>query len=170
MIVRAWMYCYTLKAGKRISSSSLKADAFHHLTDSLSSIGSTLGIIGLLIGGDLVILDPIASIIIALFIIKVGIDIAKEAIDQVVDKSAPSEFENALREIISEKKNILALDSLKTRQFGNKYYVEIEIAVDDKLTVKEGHDIALDLHDDIESRYNNIKHCMIHVNPYEKEK
>ena len=170
IIVKAWMYFYTLKAAKRISSSSLKADAFHHLTDSLSSIGSTLGIIGLLIGGDLVILDPIASIIIALFIVKVGIDIAKEAIDQVVDKSAPSEFENSLREIISEKKNILSLDSLKTRQFGNKYYVEIEIAVDDKLTVKEGHDIALDLHDDIESRYNNIKHCMIHVNPYEKER
>ena len=77
IVIKAWMYFYTLHAANKINSTGLKADAFHHLSDSLSSIASALGIIGLIIGGIWTILDSIASIIIALFIIKVSIDICE---------------------------------------------------------------------------------------------
>ena len=165
ILVKGWMFLYTYKVAKKINSSLLKADAFHHLTDSLSSFGSLLGIIGLIIGGMWSILDPIASIIIALFILKVGYDIAVSAVNQVVDKAAPEEFETKIREIISSFKEIVRVNSLKTRMFGNMYYLEIEIAIDDNLTVKEGHDIAKRLHDQIEEEFKEVKHCMIHIDP-----
>lgn len=170
IIVKGWMYFYTLKAAKKINSTSLKADAFHHLTDSLSSIGSFVGIIGLLLGGKLVILDPIASILIAIFIIKVSVDIAKEGFNQLVDKAAPEEFENEILSICKNNKQVKRINSLKTRIFGSMYYIELEIAVDDNLTVLNSHTIAKELHDEIEKKYSNVKHCMIHIDPYSIEK
>ena len=168
ILTKGWMFLYTLMAAKKIESSLLKADAYHHLTDSLSSFGSLLGIIGLIIGGKWSILDPIASIVIALFIVKIGFDISVSAINQVVDKAAPEEFENEITNIIHSFKDIKHLNSLKTRMFGNMYYIEIEIAVDDNLTVKEGHEIAKRLHDTIEEKYKNVKHCMVHVDPLDE--
>ena len=165
ILVKGWMFIYTYRVAKKINSSILKADAFHHLTDSLSSFGSLLGIIGLIIGGMWSILDPVATVIIAIFILKVGFDIAISAVNQVVDKAAPQEFEDKVRNIISSFKEIVRVNSLKTRMFGNMYYLEIEIAIDDNLTVKEGHDIAKRLHDKIENEFEDVKHCMIHIDP-----
>ena len=169
ILVKGWMFIYTCKAAKRINSSLLKADAYHHLTDSLSSFGSLLGIIGLIIGGMWSILDPIASIIIALFIVKVAFDIAINAVDQVVDKAAPEEFEQEIKDLVNAFPGVIRLNSLKTRMFANRYYLEIEIAVDDALSIKEAHEIAKQLHDKIENQYDNIKHCMIHVDPASEE-
>ncbi|MCQ2771882.1 MAG: cation diffusion facilitator family transporter [Bacilli bacterium] len=165
IVVKFVMYLYTVRVAKKINSTSLKADAYHHLSDSLSSIGSVLGIAGLMIGGNWSILDPIASIIIALFILKVAFDIAKAAVNEVVDHSAPEEFEKEIRNITTSTKGVLNINSLKTRQFGNKFYVELEIAVDGSITVEEGHNIAKSVHDKIESNFSNIKHCMVHVDP-----
>jgi len=167
IIIKFWMFLYTKKAAKRINSTSLKADAYHHLSDSLSSIGSLLGIIGLIIGGNWAILDPIASIIISLFIIRVAYVIGKEGIDQVVDKTAPEEFQNMVKDITLKIEGVKKVNDLKTRQFGNKYYVDIEIAVDGSISVKEGHNIANKVHDALEHKFENIKHCMVHVDPFE---
>lgn len=167
IIVKFIMYVYTIRVAKRINSTSLKADAYHHLSDSLSSFGSVLGIVGLMLGGCWSILDPIASIVIALFILKVAYDVAKSAINEVVDHAAPEEFENSIKEIVNNTDGVVSINSLKTRQFGNKYYVEIEIAVEGSISVKEGHSIAKKVHDQIEDKYEDIKHCMIHVDPYE---
>ena len=165
IVVKGLMFVYTIHAAKQIRSSLLKADAYHHLSDSLSSFGSLLGIIGIMIGGMWSILDPIAAIIIAIFIFKVGVDISISAINQVVDRAAPEEFEKEITEIVTNFNGVLRMNSLKSRMFGNVYYVEIEIAVDDALTIKEAHEIAKELHDKIELEHNDIKHCMIHVDP-----
>lgn len=166
IVIKFIMFLYSFNVAKRINSTSLKADSYHHLSDSFSSIGSVLGIIGIMIGGSWSILDPIASIIIALFILKVAFDIAKSSIDQVVDKSAPKEFEEEIMNLCKSCEEVKAINSLKTRQFGNRYYVELEIAVNASLTVKEGHDIAKKIHDELETKHSNIKHCMIHIDPY----
>lgn len=165
IVIKGIMFIYTLKASKRINSTSLKADAYHHLSDSLSSIGSALGAIGILIGGYFSILDPIACLVIAVFILKVAIDIARDAINQVVDKAAPEEYQNEIKMLVKGYPGVINVNSLKTRQFGNKYYVELAIAVDGNITVYEGHAIARGVHDMLESKYDNIKHCMIHVDP-----
>lgn len=165
IVIKGLMFVYTIKEAKKINSTSLKADAYHHLSDSLSSIGSALGAIGILIGGYFSILDPIASLIISLFILKVAIDIARDSINQVVDKSAPEEYEEEIKTLVSGYPGVLNVNSLKTRQFGNKYYIELAIEVDGNITVYEGHAIARGVHDMLESKYGNIKHCMIHVDP-----
>lgn len=166
IIVKFLMYVYTIKNAKKINSTALKADAFHHLSDSLSSIGSVLGVIGMLIGGAWAILDPIACLIISIFIVKVAFDIGKDAIGQVVDKSAPEEFNNGIRKIVKKHEEVRRVNGLKTRQFGNKIYVELEVAVDGKISVEEGHNIAEKIHDEIEEKYPDVKHCMVHVDPF----
>lgn len=163
--VKFFMYLYTVIYAKKINSTSLKADAYHHLSDSLSSFGSLIGIIGLMIGKNYEIMDPIASIIIALFIVKVSIDIFRESINQLVDKSASNEVDDEFKQIVLSCKGVEGINSLKTRVFGNKIYVEVEIVVSGDILVKEGHKIASDVHDLIEQSNPNVKHCMVHVDP-----
>lgn len=166
ILVKGWMYFYTKKKAKILKSETLRADAIHHLTDSISSIASGVGILGLILGGNIVILDPIMTLVISLFIFKVSYDILKDGINELIDKAAPDEFINELKNDIEEYPGVLEINSLKTRMFGNKVYIELEIAVLDSLSVKEGHDIAKGLHDMLEEKYDNIKHCMVHIDPY----
>ena len=166
IVVKELMYRYTISASKKINSEALKADAWHHRSDALSSIGSLVGIIGARLGFPF--LDSVASIIICLFIFKVSFDIFKDAIDKMVDKSCSKETINKIENIIKKEKKIKHIDDLKTRQFGNKYYIDVEIAVDEDITVKEGHTIAENLHDTLENKLKDVKHCMVHVNPYSK--
>lgn len=169
IVVKFIMFLYAYIVSKKTKSTSLKADAFHHLSDSLSSIGSVLGVVGIMLGGGWYILDPIASLLIALLIVKVAIDIAREAINQVVDKKAPEPFENQVKEIIKAHEGVKKINSLRTRQFGNKYYVELAIAVDSFISVKQGHDIATKVHDDLEKHLDELKHCVIHIEPYNEK-
>ena len=168
IVVKFFMYLYTVVYAKKIKSTALKADAYHHLSDSLSSIGSVLGIVGILIGGYWAILDPIACLIIAVFIVKVAFDILRTAFNEVVDKSAGEEFNQKISKIINNVEGVQKINSLKTRQFGNKYYVEVEIAVDPTITVQQGHDIGSLVHHTIEKEIEEVKHCMVHVDPHIK--
>lgn len=163
IIVKEGMYQYTIRVAKKINSGSLKADAWHHRSDALSSIGSLVGILGSRLGFKL--FDPIASIIICLFIFKVSIDIFKDSIDKMIDKSCDEETINKIIEIIDRRSDIKNLDDIKTRQFGNKAYIDIEISVDANMVLKDAHAIAEDIHDEIENKLPIVKHCMVHVNP-----
>lgn len=163
IIIKEAMYQYTIKVSKKINSSSLKADAWHHRSDALSSVGSFIGILGSRLGFKL--LDPIASIIICLFIFKVSIDIFKDSIDKMIDKSCDEKTINKIIEIIDRRSEIKNLDDIKTRQFGNKAYIDIEISVDGNMILKDAHEIAEKLHDEIEEKLPVVKHCMVHVNP-----
>lgn len=161
--VKEWMYHYTIHAAKKINSSALKADAWHHRSDALSSIGSFIGVLGARLGFP--VCDPIASIVICLFIIKASWDIFSEAVDGLVDRSANDETCTHLREIILAQEGVLGIDDLKTRLFGSKMYVDVEICADGKQTLNEAHMIAHRVHDIIESEFEQVKHCMVHVNP-----
>lgn len=164
ILIKEAMYQYTIKVSKKINSGSLKADAWHHRSDALSSVGSFIGILGSRLGFKL--LDPIASLIICLFIFKVSVDIFKDSIDKMVDKSCDIETINKVIEIIDRRSDIKNLDDMKTRQFGNKAYIDIEISVDENMILKDAHAIAEKLHDEIEEQLPVVKHCMIHVNPF----
>lgn len=157
------MYWYTIKYAKKLNSSSLKADAWHHRSDSFSSIGALIGIIVAKLGFKMG--DPLVSIIICILIIKVSYDICKESIIQLIDQSASDEQVEIIANRILSIEGVIRIDELRTRQYGSKLYVDVEIAVDESLTVKEGHEIAKNVHNKIEEDLN-IKHCMVHVNPY----
>ena len=163
IIVKEAMYHYTVSAAKKINSSAMKADAWHHRSDALSSIGSFIGIAGARLGFP--IMDPIACVIICLFIIKVAFDIFRDTIYKMTDRACDEKTANEIRDVILKQDGVIAIDMLKTRLFGNKIYVDVEISADRNLRLYEAHMIAENVHAAIEKEIDNVKHCMVHVNP-----
>lgn len=157
------MFWYTRHYAKKIDSGALMADAWHHRSDALSSVGALVGIGGAMLGFP--IMEPVASLAICIFIEKAAYDIFKDAVDKMVDKSCDDQTEGALRECALSISGVERIDVLRTRIFGNKMYVEMEIAADRNLTLGESHAIAERVHDAIEQRWPKIKHILIHVNP-----
>ena len=164
IVVKEWMYWYTEIAADKIHSSALKADAWHHRSDALSSIGALIGIIGARMGYP--VLDPLASVLICAFILKAAIDIFMDAVNKMVDKACDDSVVDALQKCIYSQNGVLGISSLQTRMFGSKIYVDVEIEADGKQTLIEAHDIAQKVHDAIEKEFVLVKHCMVHVNPY----
>lgn len=157
------MYWYTRHYAKKIDSGALMADAWHHRSDAFSSIGALIGIVGARLGVP--IMDSIASLVIFLFIAKAAFDIFKDAIDKMVDRSCDEETEKQIYDFVMKNENVLGIDLLQTRIFGNKIYVDIEIQADASYTLREAHSIAESIHDDIEKNFPKVKHIMVHVNP-----
>lgn len=164
IVVKEGMYWYTKINANRINSDALKAEAWHHRSDALSSIGSLIGVAGAMLG--LKILDPVMGCVIGVVIIKVSYDIAKESVDKMVDKACDDDTVGALKKEVEKVPGVKELDIIKTRMFGTKIYVEIEISVDGNMILKDAHDIAEQVHDNIEKNFENVKHCTVHVNPY----
>ena len=163
IIVKEGMFWYTKKAAAKINSSALMADAWHHRSDAFSSIGALVGIAGSRLGFP--IMDSIASLVIFVFIVKAASDIFKDAIDKMVDHSCDEEMETQLRNCVMRNPNVHKIDVLRTRIFGNKIYVDVEIALDGSITLQDAHDVAEKVHNDIEKTFPKVKHIMVHVNP-----
>ena len=163
VITKEGMYWYTAKTAKKIKSLSMEADAWHHRSDALSSVGTFIGIFGARMG--LKILDPIAAIIVSVIIIKVGVDLYVQSIRGLVDESADDKTLLKIKDLTFSVKGVKDIKGFKTRIFGSRIYVDIEILVDGGITVKEGHDIAEKVHDLIEKNIDDVKHCMVHVEP-----
>lgn len=166
ILVKEGMYQYTRIYAKKIDSGALMADAWHHRSDALSSVGALIGIAGARIGFP--ILDPVASVVICIFIEKAAYDIFMDAVDKMVDKACDDEVESMLRECALAQEGVLGVDLLHTRVFGNKIYVDIEISVDGDKKLRESHGIAECVHDAIEQTFPKVKHIMVHVNPADK--
>lgn len=163
IITKEGMFWYTKINAGRIDSSALMADAWHHRSDAFSSVGALIGIGGARMGYP--VMDSIASLVIFCFIVKAAYDIFKDAVDKMVDHCCDEETEGQIRACIMRDENVLCIDLLQTRVFGNKIYVDIEIGVERFRTLQEAHDIAERLHDQIEQEFPKVKHIMVHVNP-----
>ena len=163
IIIKEAMYWYTRAAAKSINSTALMAEAWHHRSDALSSVGSFAGILGARLG--LPILDPLAGIVISLFIVKAAVDIFREAVGKMTDKACDDATTDRIRRLVLSQDSVVAIDRLMTRLFGDKIYVDVEISVNGAKTLHEAHGIAQAAHDAVERGVPNIKHCMIHVNP-----
>ena len=166
IVTKESLFWYTRGYAKKYRSTALHAEAWHQRSDALSSIGALIGIAGARMGVP--VMEPIASLIIALFILRVAIRIFKEAIDQMVDHSCNEEAEEAFRTTALEQPGVLGVELLRTRMFGNRVYVDLEIAADPNLTLAAAHEIAEDVHDAIEKTFPEVKHIMVHVNPAKK--
>lgn len=160
------MYWYTRSAAKKINSSSLMADAWHHRSDALSSVGSFVGILGARLG--LPVLDPAACVVICLFILKAAWDIFRDAVSKMLDTACPESVEQAMREVILAQSGVLGIDRLQTRLFGDRVYVEVEISADANTPLVQAHEVSTQVHDAIERQFPTVKHCMVHVNPFEQ--
>ncbi len=165
IIVKEAMFWYTIRAAKKVNSSALKADAWHHRSDALSSIGSLIGIIGAICGVP--ILDAIACIVICLLIIKAAVQIFWDAIKKMTDEACDDKTEGEIMQFISACQGVEKVDSLLTRKFANRIYVIAEIACNKDLPLIEAHEIAESVHSGIEENFPLVKHVTVHVNPYQ---
>lgn len=163
IVSKEGMYWYTRFYAKRLDSGALMADAWHHRSDALSSVGALIGIAASRLGFP--IFDPIASLVICLFIGKAAYDIFNDAIAKMVDRACSTELEQAIYDKAAEQTDVLGVDMIQTRVFGNKIYVDIEIRADGQKSLFEGHEIAQSVHDAIEESFPDVKHIMVHVNP-----
>ncbi|MDO4926279.1 MAG: cation diffusion facilitator family transporter [Turicibacter sp.] len=161
--VKEWMYHYTMRQAKKIESTALAADAWHHRSDALSSIGALIGTLRARLGYP--ILDPLAALVITIIILKVAIDIFVDATNQVIDKTASPEVIDEIIKYIQSVDGVLSIDSLKTRIHSNRIYVDLEISVDPTLSLIDAHAIAEAVHYQLDQNIHKIKHCIVHVNP-----
>ena len=157
------MFWYTIRNARRIGSTALRAEAWHHRSDALSSVGALIGIGGARLGVP--VLEPLASVLICLLILKVALEVFKDAIDRMVDHACDEATESDLRRCAEEQPGVLGVDLLQTRMFGSRIYVDLEIKADGNLTLTEGHEIAERVHRAVEDRFPEVKHIMVHVNP-----
>jgi len=167
IVIKELMFHYTKRNAMRIDSAALMADAWHHRSDALSSVGALVGIWGARMGYP--IMDSMASLIIVIFILRAAFDIFRDAMDKMIDRSCDDVTEKEIYECAMKNKNILGIDMLHTRIFGTRIYVDMEISLDPDLTLLRAHEIAEEVHDEIEKNFPRIKHIMVHVNPGEKK-
>ena len=164
IIVKEAMYWCTRKVAKKINSNAVMADAWHHRSDALSSVGSFVGILGARMG--FLILDSLASVIISIFIVKAGVEIFIQTVRELTDEACDEETVNKIYNVINKQEGVMRIDDVKTRKFGNKIYVDVEISADGDKTLTETHKVAENIHMSIEKDIECVKHCMVHVNPY----
>jgi cation diffusion facilitator family transporter len=163
---KEWMFWYTRAAAKKINSTALMADAWHSRSDAMATAGAFLGILGAKMGFP--VLDSVAGLIICVFIVKTAFNIFRDATNQMVDKACHPDIIEKLEALILQQEGVAGIDVMRTRLFGSKIFVDIEIAADGSLTLHEAHKIAERVHDAVEAAFPEVKHCMVHVNP-EKE-
>lgn len=163
IIVKEAMFWYTRYYAKKIDSGALMADAWHHRSDALSSVGALIGIGGARLGFP--IFDSAASLVICIFIVKAAYDIFRDAVDQMIDTACDEATEEMIKDCALGISGVEGIDMLMTRVFGNKLYVDIEIRANGTKSLQEAHGIAEAVHDSIEQHFPKVKHIMVHVNP-----
>ena len=163
IVCKEAMYWYTRHYAKMFDSGALMADAWHHRSDALSSIGSLIGIVGARMGYKW--LDPLASLVICIFILKATLDMFMDAMKKMVDHSCSKEISDAITECAKKHPDALGIAGIQTREFGNKIYVDLEVFADGNISLKRSNEIAEQIHDSIESEFSKVKHIAVAMKP-----
>ncbi len=167
VLLKEAVYRYSMYKARKLQSQALEANAWHHRSDALSSMGTLIGIGGAIFLGDKwVILDPIASVIVGAFIVKVAVDLLKDGIGDLTDKALPDFVEKEILQIVSEVEGVSNPHNLKTRRIGNHYAIELHIKMDGNITLKEAHDKATEIENLLRSKYGKETHVGVHVEPF----
>lgn len=165
--VKEILFWYTNGNARKINSVVLKAAAWDHRADVISTSGAFIGVLVSRLGfpeGDL-----LASILVCLFIIRTAYKVFREAVGQMVDRSCDEEMLAQLRKCILAVEGVLGIDMLQVRMFGNRYYVDLEIKEEGTVSLTEAHKVAEEVHDSIETEFPSVKHIMVHVNPTDEQ-
>lgn len=169
IVMKEGVYRYSIIKARKLNSKAVEANAWHHRSDALSSIGTAVGIGGaVFLGPRWAILDPIASVVVGAFIIKVAFDLLKNGVGDLMEQSLPDSVENEIIQMVTEVPGISDPHNLKTRRIGNHYAIEIHIRMDGNISLNEAHDKASEVELLLRQRYGNETHVAIHVEP-EKE-
>jgi len=168
ILLKELIFQYTNRKAKQLDSQAMKANAWHHRSDALSSVGTAIGIGGALIGGERwAVLDPIASVAVGALIAKIGVDLLKNGVGELMEQSLPEEVENEIMDIVKAVPDVVEPHELCTRRIGNHYAIEMHILMNGDLPLKEAHDKASVIERLLKERYGEETHVSIHVEPIE---
>ena len=168
IVLKEAVYRYSIIKARKLDSQALEANAWHHRSDALSSIGTLIGIGGaIFLGQKWVILDPLASVVVGLFIGKVAFGLLKSGVGDLTDKALPESVEQEILKMVSEVENVGNPHNLKTRRVGNHYAIELHIKMDGNITLREAHDKATEIENLLRSKYGKETHVGVHVEPFD---
>ena len=168
ILTKEAIYRYSIIKARKLDSKAVEANAWHHRSDALSSLGTAVGIGGAIFLGDRwAILDPIASVIVGGILVKVAFNILKEAVGDLMEQSLPDKIENEMLELVKGIPGVAKPHNLRTRRIGNHYAIEIHIMMDGDITLREAHDKATEVEEVLREHYGKETHVAVHVEPNE---
>ena len=168
IVLKEAVYRYTVIKARKLNSKAVEANAWHHRSDALSSVGTAVGIGGaVFFGARWTILDPIASVVVGAFIVKVAFDLLRNGIGDLMEQSLPEQVEEEILQLASSVQGVTTPHDLRTRRIGNHYAIELHILMDGSITLKEAHDKASEVEDLLRQHYGEETHVAVHVEPME---
>ena len=168
VLLKEGVYQYSMVKARQLNSQVVEANAWHHRSDALSSVGTAIGIGGaIFLGQRWTVLDPIASLVVGAFIVKVAVDLLHRGIDDLMEHSLPEDVEEEILRIVGELKGVVDPHDLRTRKIGNRYAIELHILMDGDITLHEAHNKASEVEDLLRARYGEDTHVAVHVEPKE---
>jgi len=170
IVLKEGIYRYSMMKARQLQSQAVEANAWHHRSDALSSIGTTLGIAGaIFLGQRWAVLDPIASIIVGVFIVKVAVELLRNGIGDLMEQSLPEGIEQEILEAVAALPDVAEPHDLRTRRIGNHYAIELHILMDGNITLHEAHEKASEVEQLLRDRYGENTHVAVHVEPLQSE-
>ena len=166
IVLKEGVYRYSMVKARVLNSQALEANAWHHRSDALSSIGTAIGIGGaILLGQRWTVLDPVASVIVGLFIVKVAVYLLRDGIGDLMEHSLPDEVEDDILRLAGSVDGVTKPHELRTRRIGNHYAIELHILMDGDITLREAHEKASEVENLLRRKYGEETHVAVHVEP-----
>ena len=166
IVLKESVYRYSMVKARELNSQAVEANAWHHRSDALSSLGTAIGIGGaIFLGRRWTVLDPIASVVVGMFIVKVAIDLLRRGIGDLMEQSLPDAVEEEMLQMVGAIPGVVEPHNLRTRRIGNHYAIELHIRMDGDISLRESHDKASEVEDMLRNRYGEDTHVAVHVEP-----
>ena len=166
IVLKEGVYRYSMVKARELNSQAVEANAWHHRSDALSSLGTAIGIGGaIFLGKRWTVLDPIASVVVGMFIVKVAIDLLRRGIGDLMEQSLPDAVEEEMLQMVEAIPGVVEPHDLRTRRIGNHYAIELHIRMDGDISLRESHDKASEVEDMLRNRYGEDTHVAVHVEP-----
>ena len=166
VVLKEGVYRYSMIKARQLNSSAVEANAWHHRSDALSSIGTAIGIGGaIFLGQRWTVLDPIASVVVGIFIVKVSVSLLRRGIGDLLEQSLPDAVEEEILQLVAALPGLSKPHDLRTRRIGNHYAIELHILMDGNITLREAHDKASEVEETLKSHYGQETHVAVHVEP-----
>lgn len=166
IVMKEWTYRFTVKVGKEVESQAVVANAWHHRSDALSSIGTAVGIGGaIFLGEDWAVLDPIAAVVVSIFIIRTAAMLVSGALDELLEKSLPDDEERQIEQIVHSEPEVSGMHHLCTRRIGNRIAIEMHLRMPGEISLHESHAHATNIERKLRSHFGERTHINIHVEP-----
>lgn len=166
VVLKEWAYRFTVRVGRRCHSEAVVANAWHHRSDALSSVGTTVGIGGAIILGEKwAVLDPLTAIVVSFFIMKAAWSVLSKAVDELTDGSLPKETKDEIEKIVSEDKDVSVVHNLCTRRIGNRVAIEMHVRMPGETSLYVAHHHATEIEQRLKQRFGADTHISIHLEP-----